>query len=143
MSKTRKIHKLDLEQDYSFGLIGISSHENDYKLSWALNAVLKINLAKTGNLTFFESKSQLEQEFSHYTCDQSAWSCHFHLISNRSENGYLIPELKKIDYFLKITGEFTSQDITSILGKVKDSGVVLAVFNLEAAGLKSRDRLVF
>ncbi len=143
MSKNRKIHKLDLEQDYSFGLIGISSHENDYKLSWALNAGLKINLAKAGNLILVEPKSQVEQEFSHYTCDQSSWSCHFHLISNRSDKGHLIPELKKIDYFLKITGEFTTEDITSILAKIKDSVGVLAIFNLEVAGLKSRDRLVF
>lgn len=143
MSKNRKIHKLDLEQDYSFGLIGISSHENDYKLSWALNARLKTNLAKSANLVLPEPKSGLEQEFSHYTCDQSPWPCHFHLISNRSENGYLIPELQKIDYFLKITGEFATQDLTSILGKIKDSGAVLAIFNLDASGLKSRDRLIF
>lgn len=143
MAKSRKIHKLDITQDYSFGLIGISCHENDYKLSWAINAKLKLNLSRIANLVITDPKTAVASEFSRYSGENELFACAFCLLSNRSEHDFLVPELKKIDYFLKLSGEYTPADLQSLADKLKETTSVLAIFLLQADKLKSRDRLVF
>jgi len=42
----KKKHKLTFQLDFNFFLIGISSSENDYRLSWEMNKKLIISLRK-------------------------------------------------------------------------------------------------
>ena len=40
-------HFLENDFEYTFQLIGISCHEKDYRLCWAINQKLALNLKKT------------------------------------------------------------------------------------------------
>jgi len=51
-------HTLKIEYDFDFVLIGISSHEKDYRICWALNNVLGLDLTKKNSL---EIKSKNKQ----------------------------------------------------------------------------------
>ena len=42
----RKIHTLKEKEGFDFGLIGISSPENDYRISWIINNTLGYKLAR-------------------------------------------------------------------------------------------------
>jgi len=55
MMMKKRLHKLAVEPDYRFFLIGISSHENDYHLCWAINQKLNLNLQKRANYVLFHS----------------------------------------------------------------------------------------
>jgi hypothetical protein len=143
MAKSRKVHKLDVEPDFSFILIGISSHESDYKLIWALNTKLELKLSRVSNLVITDPKSKQVLEFSCYNGDSKEGDFHIHLLSNKCENGYLVPELGNIDYFLKLTGEVYDLHKKNILDGLKETGLVLATFLIKPENLKSKSRLVF
>jgi hypothetical protein len=143
MVKSRKVHKLEVEPDFSFILIGISSHESDYKLIWSLNSKLELNLSRGPNLVFADPKSEQNQEFSCYYGESKEGDFQIHLLSNKSENGFLIPELGNIDYFLKLTGEVYDLHKKKILDGLKETGLVLATFLIQPDTLKSKSRLVF
>ena len=53
------------------------------------------------DLSFGEEK---KRSFSFYRFDDEESYTTIHLVSNRSTNGYLIPELKQMDYFLQYWG---------------------------------------
>ena len=40
----KKVHKLKIDTQFPFQIIGISSHENDYRLIWAVNTGSKYGL---------------------------------------------------------------------------------------------------
>jgi hypothetical protein len=143
MAKSRKVHRLEVEPDFSFILIGISSHESDYKLIWALNSKLELKLSRSSNLVFTDPKSEQNQEFSCYSGESKEGDFHIHLLSNKSDNGFLIPELGNIDYFLKLTGEVYEMHKKKILDGLKETGLVLATFLIQPDSLKSKSRLVF
>jgi len=143
MVKSRKVHKLEVEPDFSFVLIGVSSHESDYKLIWALNSKLELKLARGANLVIPDTKTELNQEFSCYYGQSKEGNFQIHLLSNKSENGFLIPELGNIDYFLKLTGEVYDLHKKKILDGLKETGLVLATFLIQPDTLKSKSRLVF
>jgi len=143
MAKSRKVHKLEVEPDFSFILIGISSHESDYKLIWAINAKLELKLSRIPNLVISDPKSSLTQEFSYYSGESREGDFQIHFLANKCDSGFLIPELGNIDFFLKLTGEIYDQHKKTILDGLKDTGLVLATFQIQPETLKSKGRLVF
>jgi len=62
----KRIHKLTEKEDYRFRLAGISSAENDYKLSWSLNQILGINLVRINNLEIYHKRLDDKQAFSQF-----------------------------------------------------------------------------
>ncbi|OFX46911.1 MAG: hypothetical protein A2X13_08060 [Bacteroidetes bacterium GWC2_33_15] len=137
----KKVHKLIFEPETGFKLIGISSHENDYRLSWALNKYLGYNFSKSENLLIQKPKHNIEQSFSVYIYNDEETFLQYQLIANNSENGFLIPELKNIDFFLKISGEYSDSIINKIVTKLKKIEIINTAFNLE--NLSERNKKVF
>ena len=39
-------HTLEIEDEYDFEIIGVSSHEKDYRLAWSLNKTLGWRLVR-------------------------------------------------------------------------------------------------
>ena len=137
----KNVHKLSSEPDQSYCLFGISSHENDYRISWALNEYLGFHLSKIANHSFLHPKFGETLEFSQYLFNDEVNSQEFHLISNRCDNGFLLEEYKNIDFFLLIDGIEKSQ-IGQLLAQIKTISFVSAVFHLDFVQLKNRNRLL-
>lgn len=136
----KKVHKLKLDADYGFKLIGIVSSENDYTLIWTVNDSLKISLKKEEKLEIIDKKTNAASLFTRFSYSDE--NTNYTLIGNKSENGYLIKEQKQIDYFLKIEGkiDFISPNISKSLKKSK---VILATFDILPTDLKSKYNLLF
>ena len=123
-------------------VIGISCHENDYRISWALNEKLSLLLKRSDNHRCIDSKSGIEQEFALYYYD-SEDSVSFYLVSNISEKGFLVEELKNIDYLLIISGNLPQAKLDDMLRDIKEIEMVSAAFNFDLEKMKSKNRLNF
>jgi hypothetical protein len=132
---------LTIEEDYDFSLIGISCHTKDYRLCWELNKALDTDLIRT---TDFEiSKKSETISFSFYEYIDEANYLEYFLISNRAKNGFLIPEQKKVDFFLMVRGNISESLKKEIIGKINSLSLVLTSFNIDPNQLKSKQNLLF
>ncbi len=137
----RRVHKLIISDPNPYKLLGISSHENDYRLSWALNSDLGFNFCKTENLTVQPNDEEEKLEFSVFQSVSQNSQQKMYLISNRCPNGFLIPEMKNIDFFLQVFGEINQEEIDTIVSRLKPIDIVSAVFEIIPDKLKKPENL--
>jgi hypothetical protein len=142
MISKKKVHKLSFDYDSDFFLIGIASHENDYRISWAINNFLHWKLVKTDDFKINHPKFKVNVSYSmyHYT---DANSLNYDLISNKSEEGFLLPDYKNIDYILKVTGEEDFNHISNLIRKIKKINIVITAFAIEDLNSKLHSMFVF
>jgi hypothetical protein len=138
----KQTHKLSVKTEHGSVLIGISSHENDYRLSWAINKHLGTNLIKAENLVIYNEKFKVDQEFSLFVFEDEDRLIKYQLIANKCDNGYFIPELSNIDFFLQIHGEINNNYTGILLEKLKHIYIITAAFLIDPSSLKSRKRLI-
>ena len=136
----KKIVKLQIGENNGFKLIGISSHENDYRLVWAMNNAFSFQFARIENLVIFNQKSGTDLEFSRFIFTDEEKYLTYHLISNRCPDGFLFPEIKNLDYLLQITGELDSKQLSFVLKELKKVGIVSATFMIDPRQLKDVER---
>ena len=157
---------LNIEEDYDFGLIGISAHDKDYRISWAINNILELELSKQESLEIIRKKSE-PSYFSLFTFYKEDDYREYAVITNlsenktlavnkdtlfsfeqvdstsQSENDFIIPELKNIDFFLIIRGEITANELNELIKKIKKLEMVLTAKAFDARKLKSKKNLIF
>lgn len=159
-------HTLKIEYDYGFVMIGISSHEKDYRICWALNKVLGISLTKNESLEIKSKKQNTPSFFSLFSYEHTEEFIEYSVIANLSENktltpkdhslfgkggkesqstenGILIPEHKQMNYFFVIRGEMDSIDVEEFIKKIKGIDIVLTAVNIDVTQLKSKKNLIF
>ncbi len=134
--------KLKIDDTINFKIIGISSHENDYRLVWAINNQLNTRFIRIDNLSLFDQKLNDTIEFSKYGCADEDKCLKFYLISNRCPNGFLFPQVKNFDYLFQIFGEISETEAKDILRKLKSVAVVSAAFELPPEKLKGAGRIL-
>ena len=132
-----------MQPDDHFYVIGIVSHENDYRLSWSLNQQFKFKFTKSDNLIISQPKLSLNQTYSVFIFEDEESFVRYSLISNKSENGFLIPDLKNIDYILKISGEIQITDVEGMVQKFKRVDLVTTAFIIDNLPTKLLKNLVF
>jgi len=140
---TRKVHKLKGFQPESFKVICIASHQNHYRLSWALNRILNIQFQKTDDLIIKLNKANIEQHFSKYTYQDNTLPSTYHLISNKCEQGYLLKELTNIDFLLKIEGDIMEDFFRNLINKIKGLDIVITAFELKPIKNVQSQKLTF
>jgi hypothetical protein len=128
---------LNIEEEYDFSLLGISCHAKDYRLCWELNKTLHLELVRVedylldkATFSFYEFQDE-ENYLSHY------------FIANRGSEGYLIPEQKKVDYWLISKGNISDSLIDDFICKINSVSLVLTSFNIDPNQLKSKQNLLF
>ncbi|MGZ4034532.1 MAG: IPExxxVDY family protein [Bacteroidia bacterium] len=135
-------HTLEIDYDYDFVLIGISSHEKDYRICWGLNNKLSINLVKIDPLEIKDKKQDDPSYFSLFFCDRPDEFMEYFIIANRSEKGMLIPEQKQMDYFFIIRGEIENEAVMEVIKKIKEIDLVQTAYRIDVASLKSKQNLI-
>ena len=136
----KKIVKLQIGETNSFTLIGISSHENDYRLVWAMNNAFSFQFNRIENLVIFNQKLNADLEFSRFIFSDEDKYLTYHLISNRCPDGFLFPEIKNLDYLLQITGEMDLKHLAIIFKELKKVSIVSATFMIDPKQLKDVER---
>lgn len=159
-------HTLKIEYDYDFVLIGISSHEKDYRLCWALNNTLGLDLNKIESLEIRSKKQTTPSYFSLFKYENTEEFMEYFVIANLSENklfgsdentlfstgargphatenGVLIPEHKQMNYFFVIKGEIPENKREDMFRKIKELDLVLTAVFIDVRELKSKKNLIF
>lgn len=133
---------LDVEYDYEFQLFGISCHEKDYRVCWALNNSFGFELHKIDDLEIKDKKQKQPHGFSVFGFFHEDSYTEYFLISNRHGKTMLIPEHKSADYFFMVKGSILMTD-EEVLAKLKSINFILTAFNINVHDLKSKKNLVF
>ena len=150
------IHKLsasEFESDYT--LIAIHSQSEPYKLAYEINLKLNTSLEKSSFDISFKNKVSV---FDLYKHESEIYNTKLYLISNKSiekENqaknkllfneysisSFLIPELKKAEFLIKIEGG--GFNIDSLLIKLNKIDSVVSCYRASINNVKSKYNLIF
>jgi len=151
---------LELEELEDYSLIGIHTSEEDYRLAYLLNKNLNTSFSKHNQYLDFKNNNAA---FSVYEFNDEKKQQESFLISNKfignytqvananlfsdsisySTTSYLIPEKKKVDFFLKIEGETSTDEIKRIVEKLNNIHQIITSYSIDPSELKSRDFLIF
>ncbi len=158
------IHKLHFDEfdEVDYDLIAIHTSLEDYRLAYFINQNLPIVLYKSKDEIEIAIKEGITH-FSRYVFEDVKHEVTWNLIQNKNEvtfqkkdnnqnlfantsleiatKVYLLPEFKKVDYFLKI--ENTSQSITSITNNMNTIDRISAVYSVDSRKIKSKNNLIF
>jgi hypothetical protein len=136
----KKVHKLAGSGGTTFVLLGISSHENDYRLSWAINRKLGLDFRRTESLRVPHIKNieAAPMEFSMFQYTSPDGIIKMNLISNRCPNGFFISKLKNIDFFLQIFGEDAPDMADNLSKELRSIDLVSTVFEIPRKNLNAR-----
>ena len=116
----RNIVRLDTTP-IMFTIIGISSHENDYRLSWSINEQM--------GLAFVQGDSLVTNAGKEFTCFvHENEDRRMQLFSNRCDNGFLLDKYKNFDFILKFDVELNETEIDAWLRDLRKVSLVSAVF---------------
>ncbi len=132
-------HTLEIEDEYDFEIIGVSSHEKDYRLAWSLNKTLGWRLVRIEDAVVEGKRSTTHHARFRWThpVDQTV----FTLIDNKTPEGTFMPELIQFDYLLKI--EQPSESVMKKLQSgLRNTDFVLAFQRQEVDKLKHKDILL-
>jgi hypothetical protein len=139
----KKVHRLNVDSGPEFYLVGISSHENDYRLSWAVNNHMGFNFSRTANLEIYNDKIQMNQVFSVFSHIEEENEMKYYLISNTGQNGFLLPEYSNVDFLFLIHGEISENELDNIILQLKKIEIINLAFQISDLSSKSMQKLVF
>ena len=148
-----KLTTSDFESDYT--LIAIHSQSEPYKLAYEINLKLNTSLKKSSFDISFKNKVSI---FDLYKHESEIYNTKLYLISNKSiekENqsknkllfndysisSFLIPELKKAEFLMKIEGG--GFNIDSLILKLNKIDSVVSCYRASINNVKSKYNLIF
>ncbi len=138
--------RLDIEYDYDFLVTGISCHEKPYRLCWAINRALGLDMTLSEPLTIALKKNEAPSGFPLFVQENLENDTTVFLVSNRTrqeETGLLIPEHHQADYFFIAKGPFTDNDHRDMLAGIKEIPFVLMSYRIDPETLKSKQNFLF
>lgn len=160
------IHKLDLDEfdETDYYLIAIHTSLEDYRLAFFINQMLPINLSKSKNEIQINIKEG-ETTFSRFYYYDSENDISWNLLQNKNEvveqkkgnnqnlfsnvtievatKTFLIPEFRKVDYFLKIENIEDKMEVSKIqilLNKIEN---ISTLYMVDMHQIKSKNNLIF
>ena len=158
------IRKLSLSEfdAIDYDLIAIHTSLEDYRLAYFINKKLPILLSKSndvvefktikGTASFSKFSYQVEETDEEWTLIENkdellemATSTPADLFSEKRErilsNVYILPELKKVNYFLKIESTFIQ--IQEVVTQINSISQIATAYIVEVENLKSKNNLIF
>ncbi|MFH6970219.1 MULTISPECIES: IPExxxVDY family protein [Flavobacterium] len=160
------IHKLDLGEfdEIDYYLIAIHTSLEDYRLAFFINQKLPINLSKSENEIQINIKEG-ETNFSRFYYNDMESAITWNLIQNKNEvvqykkgttqnlfldvamevatKVFLLPEFKKVDYFLKIENNDDAMDVSKIQLLLNTIDSISTVYIVDTNQIKSKNNLIF
>ena len=130
---------LDSNYDQDFTLIGIISHQRDYRLIWSINEKMNFHLVKMNDLKIFQDKKSEFNTFSFYYYDNPQTFKTNFFISNMGEKGPLFPEYKQTNFFLLIKGNVPKALNDEIMHDLSVNEYVLKVHSIPLSSIKNID----
>ncbi len=134
---------LKFEVDLDFVLIAVTTSLKDYRTCYLINKYLNFNFVKNTDLAVDINAGALPVYFSIYTYNWEDSETDFFFISNKGSEGYLIPEMKKVDYFLMIKNYIDDNELDAIINGLNKIPEIVAAVKIDPKKIKSRENLLF
>ncbi|MEM7549093.1 MAG: IPExxxVDY family protein [Bacteroidota bacterium] len=138
-----KKQKLIIDYEYDFELWGIVSSIKEYKLAWQINNAFPLELMREADIKVSSEKMSL----SIVNYKSSSENSVIRLLKNKSiaEKAifYLVPELKKIDYFFIIDSDDDTFPIENLYHCLNKCSGVEYLTKIDLSKLNSKDNLLF
>lgn len=126
---SRKFLKFEIDLD--FVLIAVTTSLKDYRICYLINKCLNFNFTKTTDLEVDISPTSGPVYFSLYTDNWEASETDFYFIANKGSDGYLIPEMKKADYFLMIKNYIDDTDLEKLVSDLNKIAEIVAAVKID------------
>lgn len=160
------IHKLHLDEfdEVDYELIAIHTSLEDFRLAFFINQQLPIILSRSNDEIGVKTKEG-EAMFAKFAYNDATKDIQWSLIQNKNEiivrkksneqnlfldenveiatKVYLLPELKKVDYFLKIENNCSTFEIDEIIQKLNKIDGIATVYEVIPDKIKSKNNLIF
>lgn len=157
----RKLSLDDFLEEDDYALIGIHCVIEDYRLAFLINQILDITLKRRdkdvtnpsvkSNYPIFEWFDQKQLMTYHLVANVCKVQNNnikedLNLLFEADNLGaniyYLLPEYKKVNYFLKIKTEFNNKE-KIILNKILKIPQVVTAYSIDVDTIKSKENLIF
>lgn len=123
-------------------LIGISCHLKDYRLSYLFSQYLGLSLIKLDDLQVSANLNKNAADFSFYFCRDDDHLNTYFLLTNRSQDFILVPELKQFDFLLFIEGKFLKTNKEFLIKTLRQIPGILTIFERNSSEIRNFDRLL-
>lgn len=163
MASKIKTH-LDELEEYDYQLIAIHTSLEDYRLAYFINQRLPVNLKKCEKELHVRVK-QGETHFARFHFEDQENLILWDLIENKnsiilqendvindlfsdtsdnfSSSTYLLPEYKKVNFFLKIESEEAQLEISEFVSKINTIDKITMAYAVDKDKIKSKNNLIF
>lgn len=139
MGKQVKVYESIVAPKYKTMYLSIFSYLNDYHLCWEINQKFDINLTRYEDFAIVDKEFGVKQ-FSVYGYTSEVDKRRYILISNKSDNGPLVIELPKVDYFFRVTGCLDGDDERFFSSQFRSIDSVITTVNARMHHLTAKGR---
>ena len=133
---------LKLSLDLDFVLIAITASLKDYTLCHKINKHLEFDFEKVDDHEVYYNIDEAPLAFSRYHFFVEEGEMDYFLVSNRNSEGFLIPEMNKVDFFIIIQQFIAKEDLDFILGRLNKLADIQVAAQINPLKLKSKENLV-
>ena len=153
--------KFEIDYDINYTLIGVRSKTEDYQFAYSLNKSsfflfhrLKKDISYIINdkkvyFSAYEDRDEILKRQSFLISNKSFYTSELDSAGNLfdqntiSNTAFLIPELKKFDYFIKLIGIWKMEEISNLKSYLNKMNNVELETNIQIELIKSINNLVF
>ncbi|PJJ83984.1 IPExxxVDY family protein [Mucilaginibacter auburnensis] len=138
----RKFLKFELDLD--FVLIAVTASLKDYRACYLINKHLNFNFVRVDDLVVDNlNGGNTRAYFSLFTCCWEASETDFYFIANRGNEGYLVPEMRKVDFFVLIKNYIDDADLDNMISALNKIPEIVTALKIDPKKIKSRENLLF
>jgi hypothetical protein len=132
--------KLELDPDPGFTIIGISCHERHYRLCWALNRSMGMQLTRR-RTDITAPSGHRQARFATFDHIDPETNARCTLVENHGGGDLLMREYRQADYFM-VVDDLLASSIPGLLERVRRTDFVLAAFPVELRTMKAGHKLL-
>ena len=134
---------LKLTLDLDFVLIAITASLKDYMLCHQINKHLSMDFKreKIDHEIYFNIDEE-PLSFSKYHFFVEEGEVDYFLVSNRHADGFLVPEMNKVDFFMVIQQFITKEELNLILSRLNKLPDIQVAAQIDPYKLKSKENLI-
>ncbi len=160
------IHKIYIEDfvEEDYHLIALHTSLEDYRLAYFLNRELGLGLSKSKSDIPLQVKG-MKTSFIRFTFEDEKKLIQWDLVQNKNEienienitttdlfsntknsfssSVYLLPEYKKVDFFVKIENADNEIDLDEVMVQISKIDAVNLVYSVTKNKIKSKNNLIF
>ena len=123
-------------------MIAVTASLKDYVLCHKINTNLNFNFEKVEDHEVYFNIDEEPLAFSKYYFFVEQGEIEYYLVNNRNAEGFLIPEMNKVDFFMIIHQYIDNEDLNYLLNGLNKLADIQVAAQIDQHKLRSRENLI-